>query len=84
MSISTSRRRFIAGATCPQCGQVDKVFTQTRITKSESSEVSLEYRERGCVACEFLENIEDATSTNLPSDTEAADQKDWAPIKLPE
>jgi uncharacterized metal-binding protein (TIGR02443 family) len=26
----TSRRRFIAGATCPQCGETDKVFTQIR------------------------------------------------------
>ena len=37
------RRRFIAGATCPECGAVDRIA------------IDLDRDERGCVACGFRE-----------------------------
>jgi uncharacterized metal-binding protein (TIGR02443 family) len=37
------RRRFIAGATCPECGAVDRIA------------IDLDSEERGCVACGFRE-----------------------------
>lgn len=39
------RKRFIAGATCPQCGQVDKIYI---IAGAEGDE-------RHCSACDFNE-----------------------------
>ncbi len=38
-----SRRRFIAGAVCPRCGQMDKIV------------VDLDEDTRSCVACGFSE-----------------------------
>lgn len=38
-------KRFIAGATCPQCGQMDTLYLDT-----EAGE-----RVRACVSCEFHE-----------------------------
>ena len=43
MSVSTSRRRFIAGAVCPRCAQMDKIV------------VNLDTDQRECVACGFSE-----------------------------
>ena len=88
----TSRRRFIAGATCPQCGEVDKIFTQTRIfvgveegelegsnsNESGSGSKKVEERERGCVACDFLEVLIDPGKTEGPTEVEG----DWSPVKL--
>ncbi|MBT3710550.1 MAG: YheV family putative metal-binding protein [Pseudomonadales bacterium] len=84
MSTSASRRRFIAGATCPQCGEVDKVFTQTRSMRTSDSEVASEQRERGCVACDFLETIEEVVTKNAPADVKSGERGDWSPVKLPE
>lgn len=39
----TTRRRFIAGAVCPRCGEMDKLV------------VDLDSDERECVACGFKE-----------------------------
>lgn len=38
-----SRRRFIAGAVCPRCGQMDKIV------------VDMDTDQRECVACSFSE-----------------------------
>lgn len=43
MSVSTSRRRFIAGAVCPRCARMDKIV------------VDLDTDQRECVACGFSE-----------------------------
>lgn len=43
MSVSSSRRRFIAGAVCPRCAQMDKIV------------VDLDTDQRECVACGFSE-----------------------------
>jgi uncharacterized protein len=41
--IETTRRRFIAGAVCPRCSEMDKIV------------VNLETDSRECVACGFNE-----------------------------
>ncbi|MEM1144972.1 MAG: YheV family putative zinc ribbon protein [Pseudomonadota bacterium] len=38
------RRRFIAGAVCPRCGEMDKIT------------INLETDRRECVACDFSES----------------------------
>jgi len=43
MSEQPTRRRFIAGATCPRCGRVDKIA------------VDLDSDRRLCVSCGFSE-----------------------------
>ena len=43
MSVSSNRRRFIAGAVCPRCAQMDKIV------------VNLDTDKRECVACGFSE-----------------------------
>ncbi|MCY4043640.1 MAG: YheV family putative metal-binding protein [Cellvibrionales bacterium] len=52
MSASTKRilRRFIAGATCPECHQMDKIV----MFDDESGQ-----RFRECVACGFKEEMND-------------------------
>lgn len=88
----TSRRRFIAGATCPQCGEIDKVFTQIRTKQarpcesegtgnndvgSTGSTDTVEEKERGCVSCDFLEVISDLEQEPAPVVT-----GEWSPVKL--
>lgn len=43
MPVSSSRRRFIAGAVCPRCALMDKIV------------VDLDTDQRECVACGFSE-----------------------------
>ncbi|MFT4711797.1 MAG: hypothetical protein ACJAVI_005715 [Candidatus Azotimanducaceae bacterium] len=87
----TSRRRFIAGATCPQCGETDKVFTQIRTKEmlldseklgsenkfsgNSESKNTVEEKERGCIVCDFLEVISDVEQDPVISG-------DWSPVKL--
>ncbi|NVK11551.1 MAG: YheV family putative metal-binding protein [Gammaproteobacteria bacterium] len=42
-----SNRRFIAGAVCPKCGEVDKLVVYT--------ENDDQYRE--CVACDYIDKM---------------------------
>ncbi len=51
------RRRFIAGAVCPRCGEMDKIV------------VDMDSEQRECVACGFSEGRpSDTTSTTeLPT-----------------
>ena len=83
LSTSVSRRRFIAGATCPKCGEVDKVFTQTRSVRTSDTGVASEQRERGCVACDFIEAIEDVVTKKASADIKSGEGGDWSPVKLP-
>ena len=56
MSGSLPRRRFIAGAVCPRCGQMDKIV------------IDLNTDHRECVACGFSEARPKAPeSTELPT-----------------
>ena len=43
MQIKPGRRRFIAGAVCPRCGEMDKIV------------VDMDSEQRECVACGFSE-----------------------------
>ena len=43
MQKKPGRRRFIAGAVCPRCGEMDKIV------------VDLDSDQRECVACDFSE-----------------------------
>ena len=43
MSRVKQRRRFIAGAVCPRCGEMDKIV------------VDMDSQTRECVACDFSE-----------------------------
>ncbi|MEP4145804.1 MAG: YheV family putative metal-binding protein [Halioglobus sp.] len=43
MSTTRQQRRFIAGAVCPRCGEMDKIV------------VDMETQTRECVACDFSE-----------------------------
>jgi uncharacterized metal-binding protein (TIGR02443 family) len=43
MQDNKQRRRFIAGAVCPRCGEMDKIV------------VNLDTDQRECVACDFSE-----------------------------
>ncbi len=85
MSGSAGRRRFIAGATCPRCGEVDKVFTQIRSIEIPGQGAGSEQRERGCVSCDFLETISDVDSSDkLTEESKTEAGGTWSPVKLPE
>jgi uncharacterized metal-binding protein (TIGR02443 family) len=63
MPVSTSRRRFIAGAVCPRCAQMDKIV------------VNLDTDQRECVACGFSEprpGDRPGTTTAVTGQSEAA------------
>ncbi len=51
----STRRRFIAGAVCPQCKLSDKIV------------VDLDSDRRECVACGFSEARPEAGSSELPT-----------------
>ena len=57
MQEKPGRRRFIAGAVCPRCGEMDKIV------------VDLDSDQRECVACDFSEARPDSASreTELPT-----------------
>jgi len=79
-----TRRRFIAGATCPQCGETDKIFTQIRHETDSGNKTGtvdpstsgVGQMERGCIACDFLEVLSDL------EDGGQAPAGDWSPVKL--
>lgn len=48
MPVTSSRRRFIAGAVCPRCARMDKIV------------VNLDTDRRECVACGFSEDRPDS------------------------
>ncbi len=63
----TSRKRFIAGAICPQCGVEDLIYVvQTAAGQS-----------RHCNQCDFKQNLDD-----LPVVSTEKAVGDWQPIKL--
>ena len=45
------KKKFIAGAKCPQCGLMDKIY----ITEQAVGEGKL----RACTRCDFVESLED-------------------------
>ncbi|MCB1676648.1 MAG: YheV family putative metal-binding protein [Halioglobus sp.] len=57
MQQSGNRRRFIAGAVCPRCGQMDRIV------------VDLDTDRRECVACSFSEPRPSADSVRAAGGT---------------
>ena len=69
------KKRFIAGAVCPRCSEMDKIVNYTQDGKN--------YRE--CVACGFKDEIRLQSSprelTTRVSETDAAEEIE-APVKI--
>ena len=57
MQNKPGRRRFIAGAVCPRCGEMDKIV------------VDMDSEQRECVACGFSEGRpgDPVATTELPT-----------------
>ena len=47
-------KRFIAGAVCPRCGELDKVFTY----QTQKVGVAELKKWRACAACDFSESLD--------------------------
>lgn len=53
------KKRFIAGATCPKCGELDKIFTYL----DEQQE-----QWRACASCDFTESFKKSSAAEeLPT-----------------
>lgn len=64
------KRRFIAGALCPACGEADKMVVWESSTGLQ----------RECVDCGFLEQSSDGSgATVLPESSLAGD---WHPVRI--
>jgi hypothetical protein len=53
-----SKRRFIAGASCPKCGALDKIV---RVEEGESIRME-------CIACGMTRDLDEAPPRDHPSD----------------
>ena len=56
-----SRRRFIAGASCPECGAVDKI-----VRVEEGERIYME-----CIACNMIRDLDEAPPRDHPTDEPA-------------
>jgi len=63
------RKRFIAGATCPQCGVEDRVYVLTQANAQS----------RHCNDCGFSEDLDALADKPVVEETSVAS---WQPIKL--
>lgn len=52
------KRRFIAGATCPRCGAIDKI-----VRVEEGERIFME-----CIACNMIRNLDEAPLRDHPTD----------------
>ncbi|MCC1496223.1 YheV family putative metal-binding protein [Alcanivorax sp. 1008] len=52
------KRRFIAGATCPQCGAMDKI-----VRVEQGDRIYME-----CIACNMERNLDEAPPRDHPTD----------------
>ena len=52
------KKRFIAGAVCPRCGELDRIV----MLQPEEGP-----RQRACVACGFHESLAELDATELPT-----------------
>ena len=52
------KRRFIAGATCPQCGAIDKI-----VRVEEGEHIFME-----CIACSMIRNLDEEPPRDHPTD----------------
>jgi uncharacterized protein len=56
-----SKRRFIAGASCPQCGAVDKIV---RVEQGDGIHME-------CIACGMVRDLDQAPPRDQPTDEPA-------------
>jgi uncharacterized protein len=56
-----SKRRFIAGASCPQCGAVDKIV---RVEQGDSIHME-------CIACGMVRDLDQPPPRDQPTDEPA-------------
>ena len=66
------KKRFIAGAVCPQCGVEDRVY----VLNDASG------RSRHCNDCGFSENLDSLSKAAPEVEDNAAELGSWQPIKL--
>ena len=59
-----TRRRFIAGASCPQCGAVDKI-----VRVEEGERIYME-----CVACNMIRDLDEAPPRDQPTEEPVVDR----------
>ena len=63
-------KRFISGAVCPSCREVDRTVIEPAATESPSADLddlATESIQRRCVACGFVEALEPGqTSVSAP------------------
>ena len=52
------KRRFIAGASCPQCGAIDKI-----VRVEEGERIFME-----CIACNMIRNLDEEPPRDHPTD----------------
>jgi uncharacterized protein len=58
------KRRFIAGASCPQCGAIDKI-----VRVEEGERIVME-----CIACGMIRNLDEPPPRDQPVDEPALGQ----------
>ena len=61
MSIKITKKRFIAGAVCPECRELDRIVVEYALVELDDNEMS----RRRCVSCGFADEFgaEDLTGT---------------------
>ncbi len=67
-------KRFIAGAVCPRCGQMDKIVAY--------QDNGVNFRE--CVSCDYKDEMQAEAPTELPTRVtpKAKVEKDVQPLKF--
>ena len=76
-------KRFIAGATCPQCRQVDKMVVYTLEQTLQLADQSLSVREEeimACVSCAY-QQAKSALTTDASEHAESAEKPHKIDIK---
>lgn len=67
------KKRFIAGAVCPRCAEMDRLVSY--VPEGQSLPI------RECVACGFSERLQEAQTEELPT---RVNQPEPAPMAKPE
>ena len=74
-------KRFIAGAKCPACGQVDKLFTY-EVSADRGQSESTRQKFRACTRCDFDEPLRfEANRTELQTRVNSVDAE-TSPVQI--
>jgi uncharacterized metal-binding protein (TIGR02443 family) len=79
MSITKSIKRFVAGAVCPRCGEMDRIVTYTNDEGTFKECVSCDYEEKQLVQ---VEPGEMGTRVNQLSEEESHDENPVQVVKI--